>query len=130
MEIDTSRQLEAMPGSAPMHNEAPKAEFREIKGPVHFIGIGGIGMSALARLLLAQGTKVSGSDKSESSITDELRQLGAEIFIGHKADNVVNAESIVISTAINKENPELALAHDRNLPIFHRSEVLSYLTGQ
>jgi UDP-N-acetylmuramate--alanine ligase len=112
-----------------MHNEA-RADLREIRGPVHFIGVGGIGMSALARLLLAQGTRVSGSDKAESAITDELRKLGAEIFIGHAADNVSKAEAIVVSTAISKENPELARAHERNLPIFHRSEVLSYLTGK
>ena len=128
MEIDTSRPPEALPESASMRTEA--AELRDIRGPVHFIGVGGIGMSALARLLLAQGTAVSGSDKAEGPITDELRSLGAEIFIGHKAENVGKAEAIVVSTAISKENPEITRAHERNLPIFHRSEILSYLSGK
>lgn len=130
MEIDTSRPPESIPGSAPKADQARGADLREIRGPVHFIGVGGIGMSALARLLLAQGTPVSGSDKAESAITDELRKLGAEIYIGHQAENVSKAEAIVVSTAINKENPEVAKAQERSLPIFHRSEVLSYLAGK
>lgn len=129
MEIDTSRPMRAMPESASMQNEA-RSDLRDIRGPLHFIGVGGIGMSALARLLLAQGSRVSGSDKAESAITDELRSLGAEVFIGHAAENVAKAEAIVVSTAISKENPEIAKAHERNLPIFHRSEVLSYLTAK
>lgn len=97
--------------------------------PVHFIGIGGIGMSALARLLLKEGKKVSGSDKQPGEITQELESLGAQIFIGHKAENVANAGSLVISTAIVNENPELAAAKAKGLPIFHRSQMLACLAS-
>lgn len=101
----------------------------KISGALHFIGIGGIGMSALAVLALARGMKVSGSDKSSSQITDELKALGAEIFVGHKAANIGKAEAIVVSTAINKENPELARARELGLSVYHRSEVLAYLAS-
>lgn len=97
--------------------------------PVHFIGIGGIGMSALARLLLKEGKKVSGSDKQPGEITHELEGLGAKIFIGHNAENVANAGCLVISTAIVNENPELAAAKAKGLPIFHRSQMLACLAS-
>jgi UDP-N-acetylmuramate--alanine ligase len=100
----------------------------KVDGPIHLLGIGGIGMSALARLLLAQGRMVSGSDKQESEITHQLEELGAIVKIGHKAENAGNAAAIVVSTAITRENPELNLALDRNLPIWHRSRVLAALT--
>ncbi len=98
-----------------------------IAGPVHLAGIGGIGMSALARLLLQTGKKVSGSDKQESPITDELKALGATIFIGHEAHNLKDAGALVISTAIVSGNPELEEARRRGLPVWHRSELLAYL---
>jgi len=98
-----------------------------IAGPVHLAGIGGIGMSALARLLLQTGKKVSGSDKQESPITDELKALGATIFIGHEAHNLKDAGALVISTAITAGNPELEEAKRRELPIWHRSQLLAYL---
>jgi UDP-N-acetylmuramate--alanine ligase len=98
--------------------------------PVHFIGIGGIGMSALARLLLREGKAVSGSDKQAGEITQELEAMGAKIYIGHQSENVATAGSLVISTAIVSENPELAAARERNLPVFHRSEMLSALSAK
>ena len=98
-----------------------------ISGPVHLAGIGGIGMSALARLLLAQGKKVSGSDKQESEITNELKALGADIHIGHEAKNLESAGALVVSTAIVDGNPELEEAKRRGLPIWHRSDMLAYL---
>jgi UDP-N-acetylmuramate--alanine ligase len=98
-----------------------------IAGPVHLAGIGGIGMSALARLLLLKGKAVSGSDKQESPITDELKGLGATIFIGHEAHNLKDAGALVVSTAIVAGNPELEEAKRRNLPIWHRSQLLAYL---
>lgn len=98
-----------------------------ISGPVHLAGIGGIGMSALARLLLAEGKSVSGSDKQESEITNELKALGAEIHIGHEARNLEKAGALVISTAIVAGNPELEEAKRKGLPVWHRSDMLAYL---
>lgn len=98
--------------------------------PVHFIGIGGIGMSALARLLLREGKAVSGSDKAAGEITNELAELGAKIFIGHQAENVADAGCLVISTAIVKENPELSAACAKNLPVFHRSQMLAAIASK
>jgi UDP-N-acetylmuramate--alanine ligase len=98
------------------------------RGPIHLLGIGGIGMSALARLLLGRGVKVSGSDKSESEITRDLAGLGATIYIGHEATNVKSAQALAISTAIDGENPELAWARQHNLPIWHRSQLLAALS--
>lgn len=98
-------------------------------GAVHFAGIGGIGMSALARILLSRGYQVSGSDKQESEITDELKGMGAKIFIGHKRENMEAAQagSLIVSTAIVEGNPELSFAREKNLPVFHRSDLLGYL---
>ncbi len=95
---------------------------------MHFVGIGGIGMSAIARILLAKGKIVSGSDKAESEITKELAQLGAQIHIGHHQDNVKDAGVLVISTAITTENPELAYAKSVGLPVLHRSDLLAHLS--
>ncbi len=100
-------------------------DLNKINGSFHFIGIGGIGMSALARLLLHEGKSVSGSDKQGNPVTDELASLGAKIFIGHKTDNAVNAGAIVVSTAIANDNPEIAWARENDRPIFHRSQILA-----
>ncbi|MDE2573122.1 MAG: UDP-N-acetylmuramate--L-alanine ligase [bacterium] len=94
-------------------------------GYVHFVGIGGVGMSALARVLLAQGVAVSGSDLSESPRLLELRQLGAQIFVGHAAENVRAARRLVVSSAIAPENPELRAARDRGVPIVTRGVLLA-----
>lgn len=85
-------------------------------------------MSALARILLARGKKVSGSDRSESVIIDELTSRGAEIAIGHQSKNVNGAGCVIVSTAITEDNPELVEARKANLPVIHRSELLSLLT--
>ncbi len=107
--------------------QTPELKLETLAEPVHFIGIGGIGMSALARLLLREGKAVSGSDKQAGEITNELAELGAQIFIGHVAENVAQAGSLVISTAIVNENPELSAARNKNLPVYHRSQMLAAL---
>lgn len=105
-----------------------KANIEDIAAPIHFVGIGGIGMSALARLLLARGKQVSGSDKKGSEITEELQQLGADVHIGHSVGNFANVGCVVVSTAITADNPELVKARELNIPVIHRSEMLSELT--
>jgi UDP-N-acetylmuramate--alanine ligase len=131
LELDTSQSsYEKVSGSSSKTNTSMKPEFRQINGPVHFIGVGGIGMSALAKLLLLQGMRVSGSDRAGGPLIEDLKNLGADIFVGHKAENVGKAEAVVVSTAITRENPELARALERRLPVYHRSEVLSHLTSE
>jgi UDP-N-acetylmuramate--alanine ligase len=93
----------------------------------HFIGIGGIGMSALARILLQRGTKVSGSDLAQSYVTENLQKEGAEVFIGHKAGCVPASAMVVYSTAVSQNNPEYAEALQKNLPLLHRSDLLASL---
>ena len=83
----------------------------------HFIAIGGIGQSALAKILLAEGKKVSGSDISKSKYVKKLEDMGAKIFIGHSESNIVGNPTIVISSAIKDDNPELIEAKKRNLKI-------------
>jgi UDP-N-acetylmuramate--alanine ligase len=102
-------------------------DLSQVDGPIHLVGIGGIGMSALARLLLASNRSVSGSDKQASEITRELANLGATIHIGHQESNLAKAKALVVSTAITADNPELALALKNGLPVFHRSRVLAAL---
>ena len=94
---------------------------------VHFIGIGGAGMSALAQILLEKGYEVSGSDMKDSATTGILRDLGAKVFIGHRAENVRGAEAIVVSSAIREENPEVAEAARLGLKRLHRSDVNAFL---
>ena len=94
---------------------------------VHFIGIGGAGMSALAKILLEKGYEVSGSDMKDSAMTGILRDLGAKVFIGHRAENVRGAEAIVVSSAIREENPEVAEAARLGLKRLHRSDVNAFL---
>ena len=96
-------------------------------GPIHFIGIGGIGMSGIAEVLLNLGYQVQGSDLKESKITARLEALGATIFIGQSADNLGAAEVIVISSAIKAGNPELDAARVASLPIVRRAEMLAEL---
>jgi UDP-N-acetylmuramate--alanine ligase len=95
---------------------------------IHFIGIGGVGMSGLASIFLHRGYKISGSDISESDRTIELSNCGALISIGHHASNIPEAAGrVIVSTAIAKDNPELLAAKDRGLPIIHRSDLLAEL---
>src|SRR5712672_98188 len=96
---------------------------------IHFVGIGGIGMSGIARLLLQKGVSVSGSDAKESSNTRELRERGALIIIGHVAENVLGAAEIVVSTAIRQDNPELAEAKRLGIKIVHRASKLAELVN-
>jgi UDP-N-acetylmuramate--alanine ligase len=100
--------------------------------PFHFIGVGGIGMSAIAHILVKQGFVVSGSDTSRNGTTSQLEKLGVKIFHGHNPSNIslTNAPQVVCSTAINSENTELQVAIARDLPIWHRSDLLAALIGQ
>jgi UDP-N-acetylmuramate--alanine ligase len=94
---------------------------------IHFVGIGGSGMSGLAEVLLNLGHTVSGSDSKDSAVVERLRTLGAQIFIGHNAAAICNADVVVASSAISKSNPELHEASSRRIPIIHRSEMLAEL---
>ncbi len=94
---------------------------------IHFVGIGGIGMSGIAEVLLNLGYKVSGSDLKSSSVTQRLAGLGAVIFEGHRAENIVGAEVVVTSSAISVENPEVAEAHNLHIPVIQRAEMLAEL---
>ena len=96
-------------------------------GLVHFIGIGGIGMSGIAEVLHNLGYKVQGSDQSDSANVQRLREKGIEFFVGHRAENLGEAEVVVVSTAIKKANPELAAAREKNLPVVRRAEMLAEL---
>jgi UDP-N-acetylmuramate--alanine ligase len=96
-------------------------------GRVHFIGIGGIGMSGIAEVLHNLGYTVQGSDQAESANVQRLREKGIEVHIGHKADNLGDAEVVVVSTAIRKSNPELVAAREKLLPIVRRAEMLAEL---
>src|SRR3954466_1151899 len=94
---------------------------------VYFVGIGGIGMSGIAEVLLNLGYKVSGSDLRESSVTDRLKKFGAIIFEGHRVENIHGAEVVVTSSAISKANPEVAEAHKLKVPVIQRAEMLAEL---
>ncbi|HWR16475.1 MAG TPA: UDP-N-acetylmuramate--L-alanine ligase [Terriglobales bacterium] len=94
---------------------------------IHFVGIGGIGMSGIAEVLLNLGYKVSGSDLRESAVTDRLKKFGALIFEGHRAENIHGAEVVVTSSAISKANPEVAEAHTLKIPVIQRAEMLAEL---
>lgn len=94
---------------------------------VHFIGIGGISMSGLAAILLKNGFKVSGSDMKESEITTRLKHHGAEIYIGHSADNIKNVDLVVYTAAVPSDNPELLFAKNNNIPLMDRAEFLGYI---
>jgi len=93
--------------------------------PIHFIGIGGIGMSAIAEILISQGYIVSGSDIKSTSLTQRLSKAGATIFYNHSSGNVKNAKAVVYSSAIHEDNCEIEAARNKKIPIVHRSEMLS-----
>lgn len=92
---------------------------------IHFIGIGGIGMSGIAEVLHHSGFKVQGSDVGESYNTKRLQNLGIKVFIGHSSENVENVQAIVVSTAITQDNPELKAAISKRIPIMHRADMLA-----
>ncbi|MGA7356069.1 MAG: UDP-N-acetylmuramate--L-alanine ligase [Candidatus Cybelea sp.] len=96
----------------------------------HFVGVGGIGMSAIARILLARREAVSGSDLAVTPLVDQLRSEGVHVTIGHDARNVRNAHTVVVSSAIERSNPEFRAAARRGIPLLHRGEMLAQLLRQ
>src|SRR3990167_3120012 len=95
---------------------------------VHFVGIGGIGMSGLARVLLRMGYRISGSDLELNSLTQELMRMGARVAEGHRASNIPEeADVAVYSSSISKDNPEIAAAGKRKIPVIHRAQALAEL---
>ena len=105
---------------------APDATVLQL-GRTHFIGIGGAGMSVLAEMLHERGVDVDGSDREEGSKTERLRSLGITVEIGQQADNVRGADTVVYSSAIKPDNPEIVAAHERGIRIVHRSDILALL---
>jgi UDP-N-acetylmuramate--alanine ligase len=98
--------------------------FKKIK-KVHFVGIGGIGMSGIAEILLSQGFEISGSDRAASEITQRLESLGIKIYEGHSPENVHDVDVLVYSSAVTLDNPEVKAALERKIPIIKRSEMLA-----
>ena len=96
-------------------------------GPVHFIGIGGIGMAGIAEVLLNHGYAVQGSDLKPSQLTERLERLGATVRIGHAPENLEDADVVVVSSAIRQDNPELQRARSRRLPVVRRADMLAEL---
>src|SRR5499433_539751 len=96
-------------------------------GPVHFVGIGGIGMSGIAEVLSNLGYSVTGSDVADSANVKRLRDKGVKVVIGHKAENINGADVIVVSSAIKRDNPELIAARTKRLPVVRRAEMLAEL---
>src|SRR5687767_13915271 len=100
--------------------------FRQIQH-VHFVGIGGIGMSGIAEVLVNLGFRVSGSDQKRSSATDRLQQMGVTFTEGHNGENIGDAQVVVRSTAVRDDNPEIIEAHQRSIPVIPRAEMLAEL---
>src|SRR5690606_21188627 len=97
-------------------------------GRVHFIGIGGSGMSGIAHMMLDAGLEVSGSDRDDSPYLAPLRDRGARIVVGHAAENLGDADTVVFTSAIWPQNPEYLLAQERGLTLLHRSQALHWLS--
>ena len=102
---------------------------REI-GPIHFVGIGGIGMSGIAEVLCNRGYTVQGSDASENANVNRLREKGITIHVGHTAENVSGADVLVVSTAIKRDNPELMAARAHRIPVARRAELSADMMRQ
>src|SRR5690242_20051928 len=96
-------------------------------GPIHFVGIGGIGMSGIAEVLGNLGYTVQGSDAADSANVKRLRDQGITVSIGHDGKNIAGAAVLVISSAIKRDNPELVAARDQRLPVVRRAEMLAEL---
>jgi len=94
---------------------------------IHFVGIGGIGMSGIAEVLLNLGYKITGSDLRSSAVTERLATLGAQIFVGHRAENIAGSDVVVTSSAISIDNPEVAEARSLHVPVIQRAEMLAEL---
>ncbi|KPP98281.1 UDP-N-acetylmuramate--L-alanine ligase [Marinobacter sp. HL-58] len=112
----------AEPTNPPLVYQVP--EMRRIRN-IHFVGIGGAGMSGIAEVLKNQGYEVSGSDIREGAVTDRLTAMGIEVFIGHRAENSARADVVVVSSAVAGDNPEVASARSRRVPIVPRAEMLA-----
>ena len=108
----------------------PAARTQDSLGRVHFIGIGGVGMSAVARIMVARGLPVSGSDAKDLPVMAELAAAGARIAVGYDAANLADAQTVVAGSAIRPDNPELAAARAAGLPVLHRSEALAATMAQ
>lgn len=106
------------------YNRVP--EMRRVK-TIHFVGIGGAGMGGIAEVLLNEGYNITGSDIGENQVVKRLTALGAKVTIGHHENNVDNASVIVVSTAIDSENPELVAANEKRIPVVRRAEMLAEL---
>src|SRR3989337_1876013 len=98
-------------------------------GRVHFVGIGGAGMSGIAQLFMAAGHPVSGSDIRATDTVEALRERGVTIAIGHDAANIDRADTLVVTGAIAEDNPEFLAARQRGLPVVHRAGALAWLTS-
>ena len=96
-------------------------------GTIHFVGIGGIGMSGIAEVMKILGYSVQGSDLAESYVVEGLRRKGIPVAIGHSPDNLGDAAVVVISTAVKKTNPEVVAAYERRIPVVRRAEMLAEL---
>ena len=103
-------------------------QFRDRR--VHFVGIGGAGLSAIARVLMQQGAQVSGSDLVRSPVAEALARDGARVFIGHRAENVAGAELVVVSSAVPPSNVEVQAAQAAGIPVLKRPELLARLTEE
>jgi UDP-N-acetylmuramate--alanine ligase len=101
--------------------------FKKRDVAIHFVGIGGIGMSGIAEVLLNLGYQVSGSDQRDSDVTRRLQSLGGRIFVGHRAEQVANADVVVISSAVKPDNPEVVAARRAGVPVIPRAEMLGEL---
>lgn len=97
---------------------------------IHCIGIGGIGLSAVAEIFISRGYEVSGSDMRESEITERLINEGANIYLGHRAKNVENVDLVIYSSAVGKDNPELARAEELGIPAITRAQALGLLMDE
>ncbi|MBL3557162.1 MULTISPECIES: UDP-N-acetylmuramate--L-alanine ligase [Marinobacter] len=112
----------AEPTNPPLVYQVP--EMRRIRN-IHFVGIGGAGMSGIAEVLKNQGYEVSGSDIREGAVTDRLTSMGIEVFIGHREQNSAAADVVVVSSAVSSDNPEVSAARSRRVPIVPRAEMLA-----
>jgi UDP-N-acetylmuramate--alanine ligase len=96
-------------------------------GPIHFVGIGGIGMSGIAEVMHNLGYTVRGSDMADNANVKRLRGLGMDVFVGQRAENIEGASVVVVSTAIQGDNPELKAAREKLIPVVRRAEMLAEL---
>ncbi len=115
-----------IPGNNKSPRQASAVAMRRIQ-KLHFVGIGGVGMSGIAEVLLNLGYTVSGSDVKESPTVQRLRQAGARICIGHRAENIEQTDAVVVSSAVNASNPEVKAANERRIPVVPRAEMLAEL---